>query len=31
MILSVKKIVEEFYCDTARFKNLDQLVVINYA
>ena len=30
MILPVKKIVEEFYCDTSRFKNINQSIVIEY-
>ena len=30
MILPVKKIVEEFYCDTSRFKNINQSIVIKY-
>ena len=30
MILPVKKIVEEFYHDTSRFKNINQTVVIKY-
>ena len=30
MILPVKKIVEEFYHDTSRFKNINQSIVIKY-
>ena len=30
MILPVKKIVEEFYLDTSRFKNINQSIVIKY-
>ena len=30
MILPVKKIVEEFYCNTSRFKNINQSFVIKY-
>ena len=30
MILPVKKIVREFYCDTSRFKNMNQSIVIKY-
>ena len=30
MILPVKKNLEEFYCDTARFKNINQSIVIKY-
>ena len=30
MVLPVKKIVEEFYHDTARFKNINQSTVIKY-
>ena len=30
MILPMKKIVEEFCCDTARFKNINQSIVIKY-
>ena len=30
MILPVKKIVEEFYCNTSRFKNINQSIVIRY-
>ena len=30
MILPVKKIVEEFYHNTARFKNINQSIVIKY-
>ena len=30
MILPVKKIVEEFYHDTLRFKNINQSIVIKY-
>ena len=30
MILPVKKIVEEFYCNTSRFKNINQSIVIEY-
>ena len=29
-ILPVKKIVEEFYCDTSRFKNINQSIAIKY-
>ena len=30
MILQLKKIVEEFYHDTSRFKNINQSIVIKY-
>ena len=30
MILPLKKIVEEFYCDTSRFKNINQSIFIKY-
>ena len=30
MTLPVKKIVEEFYHDTSRFKNINQSIVIKY-
>ena len=30
MILPVKKNVEEFYCNTSRFKNINQSIVIKY-
>ena len=30
MILPVKKIVEEFFCNTSRFQNISQSIVIKY-
>ena len=30
MILPVKKIVKEYYCNTSRFKNINQSIVIKY-
>ena len=30
MILPVKKIVEEFYCNKSRFKNINQSIVIKF-